>query len=808
MSRLRRALLCLPMALTLTVPFRTSPVQAEPPQQEAGALSYTGKLTIDDQGKLAAESDLKKTGGREPDLTYRDPFATAAASAPRTPPAEPTGPHVEDCLDSDDAKDSTGRVFNRFMWCQRYQLSAGRVVGGRLMSTVTMDFDAVAYGRDDRTRGVTVFFKAGKAVYWPTTKGYIRPESMLYQRISCLGASSGCEQNYAHTGKQIKDWDDGWTSWSITSLPTVGTDQIAKHNWAFDGYIIDSWNVTLPGLPAEKHDIRCDSADYFGKMRRGACIFDEVIPHLQYSVQDTRVAEVARHIQCAQAEPFCLRDGQPWQTYPKKDTAKLIPGKFNAGNRDDLFALHRVPYRGPVWTANGREKDRACAQIPKSDYDTSKGQECDEYPFATTVEGASNLNWDFSVLGVQKTVNGCAGNALKRYYRDDRILYHSDGFYVHIKDTPPEGSDACEAVPPDEDEPPGGGDPPPVNLPPTVNAGPDISGDEGAYTALQGSASDPESGTPHVSWSFTPGPEVDPGATCSFANASSGATSVACTDDGTFTATLTASDGINPAVSDSATVRLGNVAPAMGPRPVIAADDEPTTPPDTPGIHQPTPWQVFRAGTPVKLQAVYSEPGANDTHTCVTDWDDGTSSTYAGADLTCEATHTYAHPGMYTIKTKVTDDDTGTDLKDVMVIVYDPDAGFATAGGQLATPDGKAHVQFNPKYLPHDEGPVPSNGKLSYRVHQGIDVDSASLEWLVVTPDDKIAFKGRTSDGRGFVAYAYDGSPDAFRVVIWPLSAGAYPESSVDYDNVRGASYDLDAARPQELAHGSVQAHN
>ncbi|GAA4970388.1 hypothetical protein GCM10023334_094350 [Nonomuraea thailandensis] len=806
MSRFRRALLCLPMALTLAVPLQASPAQAEPPQ-EAGALSYTGELTVDDTGKLTTRPQLKADAD-EPDLTYRDPFTTAAASVPRKPPAEPGGPEVEDCLNSDDAKDSTGRVYNRFMWCQRYQISAGRVVAGRLMSTVTMDFDAVAYGRDDANRGVTVFFKAGDAVYWPTTKGYIRPESMLLQRISCLGAATGCEQSYAHTGKQLKDWDDGWTSWSITSLPSVGTDQIAKHTWAFDGFIIDSWNTTLPGLPAETHNIRCDSAVYFGLKRRGACIFDDVIPHLQYSVQKKEVADVAKHIACAQAEPFCLRDGQPWQTYPKQDTAKIIPGKFIPGRRDDQFALHRVPYDGPVWKANGREKDRGCATIPKSDYDTSKGQECDEYPFATTVEGASNPNWDYSVLGVPKTVNGCAGNALKRYYRDDRILYHSDGFYVHIKDTPPENSDACEAIPADEDEPADGGGPAPVNLPPSVDAGPDISGDEGAANRLQGNASDPESGTPHVSWSFTPGPGVDPGATCGFGDASAGGTTVTCTDDGTFTVTLTASDGHNAPVSDSATVRLSNVAPHLGPRPVIAADDTPDTPPDTPGIHQPQPWQVFRAGTPVKLQAVFGEPGANDTHTCVTDWDDGTASTYNAADLTCENTHTFTEPGMYTIKTKVTDDDTGTGTKDVLVIVYDPDAGFATAGGWLAAADGKAHVQFNPKYLPHDEGPAPGNGKLSYRVKDGLDLDSASLEWLVVTRSDKIALKGSTSDGRGFVAYAYDGSPDRFRLVVWPLSAGAYPQGEVSYDNVAGAGYDLDEARPVELDQGSIQAHN
>ncbi|WP_331755901.1 hypothetical protein [Streptomyces sp. NBC_01643] len=46
-----------------------------------------------------------------------------------------------------------------------------------------------------------------------------------------------------------------------------------------------------------------------------------------------------------------------------------------------------------------------------------------------------------------------------------------------------------------------------------------------------------------------------------FGSQNAARSSFTCTDDGTFTVTLTASDGVNPPVGDSATVRLRNVAP-------------------------------------------------------------------------------------------------------------------------------------------------------------------------------------------------------------------------------------------------------
>ena len=78
---------------------------------------------------------------------------------------------------------------------------------------------------------------------------------------------------------------------------------------------------------------------------------------------------------------------------------------------------------------------------------------------------------------------------------------------------------------------------------------------------------------------------------------------VSCTDDGTWTLTLSADDGTNPPVSDSLTLSITNAVP------VVAAG----------------PDQFVTIGDPVSLApATFTDAGANDTHTATIDWGDGT----------------------------------------------------------------------------------------------------------------------------------------------------------------------------------------
>jgi len=357
--------------------------------------------------------------------------------------------------------------------------------------------------------------------------------------------------------------------------------------------------------------------------------------------------------------------------------------------------------------------------------------------------------------------------------------------------------------------------PPDNGAAPVVSAGRDVSGDEGTPILLEGKVADDSSYTT-VSWAVET-ESADPGATCQFARPRSTVTTVTCTDEGAFTVTLTADDGVNPPVSDSAVVTVRNAPPVLS-------------------LTGPAPWQLFRADTPVDLVASFTD-AANDTHTCTVDWDDpGTPEQYDGAGGSCNRSHVFADAGMYTIRVTVMDDDGASDSAEVMVVVYDPDAGFANADGSVAsaagsypgtpTAAGEGWFHLTARYY-GSNATVPTGTarmwltSLPFRV----DADSPGLEWLAVTPDGKIAAKGKgrasfmangTGEEMGYVFYGYDGcangsvtsrcqpGPDRFRMVVWPLSAGPNPGENIRYDNRRGAGLDVDVADPQPLLSGQV----
>jgi hypothetical protein len=182
---------------------------------------------------------------------------------------------------------------------------------------------------------------------------------------------------------------------------------------------------------------------------------------------------------------------------------------------------------------------------------------------------------------------------------------------------------------------------PVTNLPPTADAGPPANGAEGSAVALDGTSNDPEGAPLTSGWSYVAGAGVDPGATCSFAAPSSVDTTITCTDDGTYTATLTVSDGTNPPVADSTTVTISNADPTVT-------------------ITSPADLSTSPVGASVSLTAALADAGANDTHTCSIDWGDGAVTPGTVSSGSCTGSHTYGAEGPVTIAVTVTDDDGGS----------------------------------------------------------------------------------------------------------------------------------------------------
>lgn len=292
-----------------------------------------------------------------------------------------------------------------------------------------------------------------------------------------------------------------------------------------------------------------------------------------------------------------------------------------------------------------------------------------------------------------------------------------------------------------------------------VHAGEDVGGKEGDAIALHGTIS----GAGSPKWT------VEEGAPCTFADPDSATTTLTCTDNGTYTVTLTGGRS-----KDTATVEVANAVPA-----VVSAT----------GPQNPVP-----VGKRTVVTAEFTDPGTSDTHTCVVDWKDGTAPQSGTVTASgCRAEHPYTTAGIRRPVITVTDDDgasAGRTLPEL--IVYDRSAGPALGTGILGSPagaypakpdlTGKAAFSFAAAYLPGVSAPV---GEASFDFGPaGLKFRSTGSDWLVVTGSRAVYQGSGTVGGKsgyGFRITATD-APDTFHLRIWKKSGG-----EVVYDNVTGS---------------------
>ena len=205
------------------------------------------------------------------------------------------------------------------------------------------------------------------------------------------------------------------------------------------------------------------------------------------------------------------------------------------------------------------------------------------------------------------------------------------------------------------------------NTPPSAEANGPYTADEGADVVIDGTAADADEDTLTYAWSAEPGLDVDAGASCAFADAAALDTSVACTDDGTWTLTLTVSDGVDD-VSDTASLTIANVAPTVD-------------------ITAPADGASVAFGSLVSLSATVADAGANDTLTCFIEWGDDTGEAGVISAGVCSASHTYAAPGEFTITVTASDDDEADGTASVTITVEAEATSADLSVSQIDMPD-------------------------------------------------------------------------------------------------------------------------
>ncbi|WP_406005213.1 family 43 glycosylhydrolase [Streptomyces sp. NBC_00637] len=291
-----------------------------------------------------------------------------------------------------------------------------------------------------------------------------------------------------------------------------------------------------------------------------------------------------------------------------------------------------------------------------------------------------------------------------------------------------------------------------------VHAGPDAQGAEGSAIALNGTVS----GAGGARWT------LEKGAPCTVTDPAAARTTLTCTDNGTYTATLTGGRS-----TDSAVVTVSNAAPA------ITSATGPSAP--------------VAAGRATAVTARFGDPGAGDTHACVIDWKDGGKPTTGTVTTSgCRAEHTYASAGIRRPVITVTDDDgasAATTLPEL--IVYDRAAGPVVGAGTVdakVTPKltGRAFFSLTAGYLPGATAPA---GGVTFDFRPArLKFRSIGLDWLVVTGSTAVLQGSGTLDGKsgyGFRVTTTD-TPDTFLIRIWRKAGGEVVYDSATPAKVNG----------------------
>jgi hypothetical protein len=237
---------------------------------------------------------------------------------------------------------------------------------------------------------------------------------------------------------------------------------------------------------------------------------------------------------------------------------------------------------------------------------------------------------------------------------------------------------------------------------------------------------------------------------------------------------------------------------------------------------------VAQVNTGIGVSIYFTDPGASQLLLVQWDWGDG-STTDCLTDAACtidpvgealqvfqvSTTHAFTEPDVYSVQFTVADtnDQFATSTYEFLV-VYDPNGGFVTGGGWIDSPSGayksepgltgKATFGFVSKYK---KGATVLIGNTEFQFQVAdLNFHSDTYDWLVVNQNGTNAqFKGEgTINGAGeykFMIWAGDGSPDTFRIKIWPEDGSG---ADFVYDNgFEGSGYE----NGQPIDDGGIVVH-
>ncbi|PWK31199.1 family 43 glycosylhydrolase [Actinoplanes xinjiangensis] len=264
-----------------------------------------------------------------------------------------------------------------------------------------------------------------------------------------------------------------------------------------------------------------------------------------------------------------------------------------------------------------------------------------------------------------------------------------------------------------------------------AGAGPDTGGPEGSAIALAGTVSNTAN---RPTWTVH-------GSGCVLADPHAAATTLTCTDNGSYTVTLTAGDS-----SDSATVTVVNATPTV----------------TVPGGH-PAPDAPVATKTEIVRRVPVRDAGA-DTLGCTATWGDGSTSAGTVSAGVCTVRHRYTVAGLFRPSVTVRDDD-GASASGVLpfVTVHQPKAGYVAGSGWSGTTDF-AFLARSGK----------TSGKAWISTPKGVFESANLTPALACGPGALLLGSGTVGGVSGYsvLVTVVDGRKDAILIRIWHTRTG------------------------------------
>ncbi|MFB7675130.1 NucA/NucB deoxyribonuclease domain-containing protein [Kitasatospora purpeofusca] len=331
----------------------------------------------------------------------------------------------QECQAHPEADTPTGWIKNRFETCvhRHYDLVLRNTQGDKTLGRLLFDTWILGFAYDGQrkvdyvvsVRDIKVQTNGSEdATKWSINQDV---SSSVNVPASDPGASID-RPSKERRDELLGSWDKN-PFWTLTyTAPDKGPLYDQGNRQVVHANVLLSMGVTSPTAPTRPwqqtdvghSNVRFDYAGPVAGKFRGT-VFTQARAELVMKLSDPNVRESARHIKDAISSPE--------RTFPSW-VGKSVPGEKEPLHR-------RIDEKDK--DENRKVAIKACEEV-WGDYSGS-GLECDEYPFATTYEGAAKANGRFSARLIDGTDNGRGGNMLKAVYTENRLL-DNDPFYVRI----------------------------------------------------------------------------------------------------------------------------------------------------------------------------------------------------------------------------------------------------------------------------------------------------------------------------------------------------------------------------------------